>query len=215
MTESVERKQRFKNDILKIFWQSIESVNPENAVRKFFKLKCENLHVGEREFDLGNIDNVYIVGAGKATPLMAKTAENILMKRVKGGFVSTKYGHNIPLHFLNTMEAGHPVPDQNSQLAAQRTLRLASSCEARDLLICLLSGGASSIWSVPSPPITLDEKIKTNEVLLACGADIHEINTVRKHISNITLVDDGGDNYSSDDDRDLFRKILDDNKILK
>ncbi|MCP4583762.1 MAG: glycerate kinase [candidate division Zixibacteria bacterium] len=185
MTKLIEKKQQYRRDIMKIIWQAIDSVNPENAVGKYFKLKYENLHVGDRVIDLSNINDIYVIGAGKASPLMAKVSEDILMKRLTGGQICTKYGHGTPLHNLTIMEAGHPVPDKNSKLCAQRALNLANSCEENDLLICLLSGGASAIWTAPCPPITLDEKIQTTEVLLACGADIHEINTVRKHISNI------------------------------
>jgi len=183
--ESAKKQQKYKRDILRVIWGAIDSVNPESAVREHLKLRYENLHIGNRVIDLSKTSNIYVIGAGKATPLMAKTTENILMKRLKGGLVCTKYGHSVPLHNINVMEAGHPIPDKNSQLAAQRTLRLAGSCEANDLLICLLSGGASSIWAAPQPPIKLDEKKQVTESLLACGANIHEINTIRKHISNI------------------------------
>ncbi len=185
MTELIEKQQKYKRDILRVIWGAIDSANPESAVRECLKLRYENLHVGNRIIDLGKINNIYVIGAGKATPVMAKTTENILMKRLKGGLIGTKYGHSVPLHNINIMEAGHPIPDKNSQLCAQRTLRLAGSCETNDILICLLSGGASAIWSAPQPPIKLEEKKQVTEALLACGADIHEINTIRKHISNI------------------------------
>jgi len=183
--ELTEKQQKYKRDILRVIWGAIDSANPESAIREYLKLRYENLHIGNRVIDLSRINNIYVIGAGKAAPTMAKAAENILMRRLKGGLICTKYGHSVPLHNINTMEAGHPVPDKNSQLGAQRTLRLAGSCEAGDLLICLLSGGASAIWAAPQPPVKLEEKKQVTEALLACGADIHEINTIRKHISNI------------------------------
>lgn len=185
MIELVEKQQKHKRDILRVIWGAIDSANPESAVRECLKLRYENLHVGNRIIDLGKINNVYVIGAGKASPIMAKTAENILMRRLKGGLICTKYGHSIPLHNINIMEADYPIPDKNSQLGAQRTLRLVGSCKANDLIICMLSEGASALWSTPRPPIKFEDKKQAIEALLTCGADIHEINTVLKHISNI------------------------------
>ena len=176
---------KYRRDALKIIWQAIESVNPENAVNKHFRLQYENLIIDDRKVNIADFKNIYVIGAGKASTQMAKTIENILMKRLTGGLICTKTGHGIPLHNINVMEASHPIPDKNSQLAAQRAIQLVSKCEKEDLIICAISGGASALWCAPFPPLTFEDKVKTTEALLKSGADIHEINALRKHISNI------------------------------
>ena len=185
MVETNEKLQKLRKDVLKIVWQAIESVNPENAINKNFRLEYENLRVGKNSIRLSGCKNIYVIGAGKASTQMAKAVENILIRRLSGGLICTKYEHSTPLHYIKVMEAGHPIPDKNSLLAAQRVLRIAEKAGPDDLIICLISGGASAIWTAPFPPITFEEKQQATEVLLKCGADIHEINAVRKHLSNI------------------------------
>ena len=185
MVETSEIIKKSKRDALRVLWQAIESVNPENAVNRSFRLKYENLHVDEKIVNLANFRKIHVIGAGKASTQMAKAVENILMKRLSGGLVCTKKGHAVPLHYANVMEANHPVPDNTSLLAGQRTLKYVQGCDKGDLIICLISGGASAMWSVPVPGITFEDKQKTTDALLKCGANIHEINTIRKHISAI------------------------------
>jgi len=185
MTENSEKQQRFRKDAMKVFWQAIESVNPENAINKNVKLTYQRLHVGEKAIDLDKTGKIYVIGAGKASAFMAKAIENLFFKRIAGGLICIKHDHGTPLHYMKVMEAGHPVPDENSLLAARRTLQLLKSCQPSDIVICLLSGGASAIWALPADPITLDEKKRANQLLLKCGANIHEVNAVRKHLSQI------------------------------
>jgi glycerate 2-kinase len=185
MAGASDKIVKFRRDILKIIWQAIESVNPENAINKHFRLQYENLIIDDRKINISDFKNIYVIGAGKASTQMAKAIENILMRRLTGGLICTKAGHGVPLHSVNVMEAGHPVPNKESVLAAQRAIQLVTKCEKEDLIICLLSGGASSLWCVPFPPLTFEDKVTTTQALLKSGADIHEINAFRKHISNI------------------------------
>ena len=185
MPPSTEKIEKYRRDILKIIWQAIDAVNPENAIYKHFRLLYENLHIDDRVINISDFKRIHIIGAGKASTQMAKTVENILLRRLSGGLVCTKVGHATPLHNIAVMEAGHPLPDENSVLAAQRALQLAHDCDKDDLIVCLLSGGASSLWCAPISPITIRDKIETNDLLLKCGANIQEINAFRKHISRI------------------------------
>lgn len=185
MTDRDERPDKLRSDALKVIWQVIESVNPESAVQRNMFLEHEKLHVGDNIINLGDYDNIYAIGAGKASAAMAVAVENILGKRLKGGIVCTKYGYVAHLSKLELVEAGHPIPDEKSLLGAQKTLHKIKSCNPNDLVICLLSGGASAIWCLPADNITPEEKMQTTEILLASGANIHQINTVRKHISMI------------------------------
>lgn len=185
MIETNKKLLKHRKNALKIIWQAIESANPESAINKNFRLEYENLRIGNSTIRLSGFKNILVIGAGKASTQMAKAIENILIRRLTGGLICTKYGHATALHYLRVMEAGHPIPDKNSLLAAQRTLKIVEKAGAEDLIICLISGGASAIWSIPYPPVTFEEKQRTTEILVKCGADIHEINTVRKHLSGI------------------------------
>lgn len=185
MTEKDKMHVKLRSDALKVIWQAIESVNPENAVRKSMFLENEKLHIGDNIINLRDCNNIYAIGAGKASAAMAVAVENILGKRLEGGIICTKYGYVANLSKLEIVEAGHPIPDENSLLGAQKTLHRIKSCSSNDLVICLLSGGASAIWCIPAGNITPEEKMQTTEALLTSGADIHEVNTVRKHISMI------------------------------
>jgi len=116
---------------------------------------------------------------------MARAVEQRLGRRLHSGFVVVKYGHGLPTRRIVVAEAGHPVPDRSGLQAAATLRAMASDLGRRDLLIVLLSGGASSLLPAPVAGITLADKQQTTEKLLRCGASIREINTVRKHLSRI------------------------------
>lgn len=101
------------------------------------------------------------------------------------GLVVTRYGHSVPCERIHVAEAAHPVPDSAGVDAANRLLKLAESATADDLVVFLISGGASALLSLPGPGVTLQDKQATTKALLAAGADIAEINTVRRHLSGI------------------------------
>jgi hydroxypyruvate reductase len=116
---------------------------------------------------------------------MAQAVEKILGKRITSGLINVKHGHTVKLSRIEQNECGHPVPDESGVRGAQRIAAIARDATAKDLVICLISGGASALMPLPASPITLGEKQATTNLLLACGASIHEINAVRKHISAI------------------------------
>lgn len=128
---------------------------------------------------------VVVIGAGKAAAAMASALERNWYGGHLSGLVVTAYGHAMPCEQIEVIEAAHPVPDQNSEIAAQRILNLVADLNEGDLVICLLSGGGSSLLALPAPGITLADKQQINKALLKSGADIHEINCVRKHLSAI------------------------------
>jgi hydroxypyruvate reductase len=101
------------------------------------------------------------------------------------GAVVTRYGHAVPTRRIEVIEASHPVPDANSERGARRLLELVHGLTPQDLVIALMSGGASALLVAPAPGLTLDDKMAINTALLACGANISEMNTVRKHLSAI------------------------------
>jgi len=127
--------------------------------------------------------HIYVVGAGKAGASMARAAEHVLGRRITAGLLNVKYGHVARLRYIELNECGHPVPDERGVAGSIRITEIVERAGREDLVICLVSGGASALTPLPAEPITLEEKQATTRLLLACGANIHEINAVRKHIS--------------------------------
>jgi glycerate 2-kinase len=126
---------------------------------------------------------VVVVGAGKASGAMASAVEEAWGERVAGGLVVVKDGHLAETRRVQLVEAGHPVPDERGAAAARDLLALALGAGANDLVLTLISGGASALTPAPAPPITLGDKQVMTRLLLAAGADINQLNAVRKHCS--------------------------------
>ena len=173
-------------DAESIWTAALQAVNPESAVRKFVKRRKNILQVHGSSFDLDAMGNVWVLGAGKAAAPMGKALERILGKYLAGGFLVTKYGHSLPLKRLEIMESGHPLPDENSVVSADR---IRSFMENRilsgDLVLCVFSGGASSLLVSPACGITLKDKLECARVMMKAGASIYELNAVRKHLSSL------------------------------
>ncbi len=125
-----------------------------------------------------------VIGAGKASASMAQTLEKHWQGELSG-LIVTQYGYAVPCKQIEIVEAAHPVPDQAGMDAAQRMLELISHLQADDQVICLISGGGSSLLALPAPGISLQQKQSINQSLLKCGASISEINCVRRHLSAI------------------------------
>ena len=125
-----------------------------------------------------------VIGAGKASAAMAQAVERHWRGPLEG-LVVTRYGYAQPCKHIEIIEAAHPVPDAASLTAAQRMLRTVHGLTADDLVICLVSGGASALLALPLEPLTLDELRVVNLALLRSGASINEMNCVRRHISAI------------------------------
>lgn len=136
-----------------------------------------------RQENLDSYERIFVVGAGKAGGTMARAAEKVLGRRIAAGFVNVKDGDAAKARRIELIPCGHPVPDERGVAGARRIAQLCESAGPRDLVVVLISGGASALTPYPAPPITLQEKQETTRLLLACGANIHELNCVRKHIS--------------------------------
>src|SRR5215218_4793788 len=125
-----------------------------------------------------------VLGAGKASAAMAKAVEEHWPGPLEG-LVVTRYGHAVPCERIEIVEAAHPVPDAAGRAAAERILGLARTAGPDDLVLCLISGGGSALLALPATGLELEDKRAVNEALLASGADIGQINVVRKHLSAI------------------------------
>lgn len=143
------------------------------------------LRVEGVRYDLARVRSIYVVGAGKASAAMAQALEQILRKRITDGLVVVKYGHSAPVSRIKIVEAAHPVPDEAGREGARRLLSLVSRAGEGDLVIVLLSGGGSALLPHPAEGIGLSEKRAVTQMLLKSGADIREVNAVRKHLSGI------------------------------
>ena len=161
----------------------IEAVDGATAVARHCRMDGNRFMVDGTPYDLSNFRHVYVIGAGKAGASMAAEIEALLGDTITGGVVSVKYGHIKPLTFVRCMEGGHPVPDEAGESGARAVLDMAARAGEHDLVICLISGGGSALLPLPVEGVSLSDKQETTKVLLACGATIHEINTIRKHIS--------------------------------
>ncbi|MDO4345657.1 MAG: DUF4147 domain-containing protein [Eubacteriales bacterium] len=161
-----------REDADAVIREAIRRVLPDEAVDRALR---------DKEFGSGKL---YVVAAGKAAWQMAKTAGEILKDRVEAGVAITKYGHvKGKLPRIKCYEAGHPVPDENSFAATQAALDLVSGLKKEDTVIFLLSGGGSALFE--KPLISGEELADITGQLLACGADIVEINTIRKRLSAV------------------------------
>jgi hydroxypyruvate reductase len=127
---------------------------------------------------------VVVVGAGKAAASMAKAVEAAWEGAIDG-LVVTRYDHGLPCRAIEVVEASHPVPDAQGQEAARRILQKVQGLSADDLVLCLISGGASALLAVPGVGLSLADKQAVNKALLKSGANIAEMNCVRKHLSAI------------------------------
>ena len=125
-----------------------------------------------------------VIGAGKASAAMAQAVERHWEGPLEG-LVVTRYGYAVPCERIAIVEAAHPVPDAAGQEAAARMLKLVQELNENDLVLCLISGGGSSLLSLPAPGITLEDKQALNKALLASGATISEMNCIRRHVSAI------------------------------
>lgn len=170
---------------LKIFKAGIRAVNPEKLIKKFLRREKDKLYVGGRVYDLSNIRKVIVVGAGKASAKMAKGVEEVLGRKIDSGIVITRYSYLSKLRRIRLIQAGHPLPDKNGLRGTKKIIQLLKKTKEKDLVICLISGGGSSLLVAPVPRVSLEDKRKTTDLLLRCGANIVEINAIRKHLSKI------------------------------
>jgi glycerate 2-kinase len=166
-----------------IFLAGIDSVLPERLIINTMALNNHCLIIGHLSFSLEVIENIYVIGAGKACATMAAEVEKILDSRITEGHVVVKYGHSCKLKYIQVTEAGHPFPDSHGFNATKEILKIAGKANMNDLVICLLSGGGSALLPDFPEGSSPEEIIKVNDLLVNSGACISEINAVRKHLS--------------------------------
>lgn len=169
---------------LQIFRAALAASDPQEAVLRHLKFDGRTISAGRKKYSVKNFDRIQVIGAGKASAAMARAVERLLGRRIAGGWINVKDGHTAPLRRIYQQECGHPVPDQRGVDGTAKMAEIARDAGPRDLLIGVISGGASALTPAPVPPMTLAQKQELTKKLLACGATIHEINRVRKHLSS-------------------------------
>ncbi len=163
---------------------ALDAADPKQLLKSRLLFHDSTLNVDGLSFNLEKLKRVYVVGGGKASGSMAEAVEQILGDRVSGGVVNVLHGSTNRTSRIKLHEANHPVPDEAGVEGTRQMLEIVEQAEGNDLIICLISGGGSSLMPLPRGKISLADKKEMTQALLKSGATINEVNTVRKHISD-------------------------------
>lgn len=174
-----------RKTMIDIIDHSVCASDPYQATRRLVCLNGEVLHIGDLTLSLKNFERIRVIGAGKATYPIAKALEDILGDRITDGLIVLKRGSEGSLKKIQVLFGSHPIPDEDGHQAAKRMMELAESCTSKDLVLAAITGGSSALLPLPVEGVSLADKKRVNELLLMCGAEITQINAVRKHLSRI------------------------------
>ena len=174
--------QVVQGELREILDAALVAAEPGRAMRHFLSAEDGRVQVGDEPFEPRR---VFVLAVGKASGAMARVARQILGEALDGGLCVIKRGHEEPPPPFETVLAGHPEPDEGSTRAAERVEEFLEGLEEGDLLLVLVSGGASALLADTAPGISLDDLKRLNNALLRSGAEIGEINAVRKHVSTL------------------------------
>ncbi len=178
-----ETQRKARALVLDSYEAALSQVNPAKLVNSKLSLQGSTLSIDDLSFDLETFRNVYVVGGGKASGEMASALEQLLGKWITKGIVNVPKGNKPKTERIMLHEASHPIPDQAGIEGTTQILKIAEQADEGALLICLFSGGGSSLMPLPREGLTLEDKQELTQKLLKSGANINEINTVRKHLS--------------------------------
>ena len=137
---------------LQIFRAALKAADPEQSVRRYLHLDGDTLKVAGRKYSLHRFDRIQVIGAGKASAAMARAVVRVLGRRIEGGIINVQDGVNQTLRQVELHASGHPIPDERGVAGGQRILEIARDAGPRDLLLCLISGGGSSLVEWPLDP---------------------------------------------------------------
>jgi glycerate 2-kinase len=185
MSSSKKPAPSFPAQANSIFAAALREVDAGRLVSRRVRRQGDRLSVSGKSISLANFERVYLIAFGKTAPIMAGSLAKILGRYLTGGIVVGPPGARFASKNIQFLRAAHPLPDRNSVKAGREILNLASETGPRDLLFVLISGGGSAQVCLPVSPVTLMEKRRVTEGLLRAGADITELNAVRKHLSAI------------------------------
>ena len=185
----IDRQGKLGEDACKIMAAALNAVDPYLCVKKYLKFSKNLLHIGPDQIKIDDFDRIFVIGLGKASVPMAQCAIDILDENIASAVVVTKdqkflsyagYGNKLKVYI-----GGHPVPTQASITATKSILNELPDFTSRDIVIILISGGGSALFTLPVNGVSLDDFQEMTEILLKCGAEIKEINTLRKHLDQV------------------------------
>lgn len=189
--QRISQNATAKKKVLRMLNAALKAVDPKKAIKDNVHLRREMLSIDGKSWQLDNYDNIYVIGAGKATYGMAVAMEALLGDRITDGWINVPAVPRVgdtymcPLQRIHAHRATHPFPSARNAQGAKKIVALAEKATKRDLVIALISGGGSAMLSLPAKGITLADKIATTKLLIKSPATIREINCVRKHLSRI------------------------------
>jgi glycerate-2-kinase len=170
---------------LKVLECALKEVDNYELVKRVIKIEGDKLFLGENEYVLSELQDIYVLGAGKASFGIAKALEERLQERIRDGVIIEKRGRSEKLRRVRVFEAGHPIPDQAGLEGAFEVAKLAERAGEGDLVFVVVTGGCSALMPHPAEGLTLEDIMRVNRLLLESGATIDEINPIRKHLSSI------------------------------
>jgi glycerate 2-kinase len=178
------------DDICRILASAIQSVDAGTSVRKAVSRDANILSVAGKKIHLERYKRIFFLGMGKAVLPMAIALGDILCQPLAGGILITKKGYpldsgNFIQSMVSILEAAHPIPDETNLKASSRLISITHGFHSDDLVFCLVSGGGSALLMKPVSGISLQDLVRTTQLLLSCGAEIGEINTIRKHLDEL------------------------------
>lgn len=177
-------------EAVKIMTSALDAVDPYEATQRHLKRQGNRLDLNGASFNLAQYQQVYLVGAGKAGVPMARAVVESLGEQVKAGLVIVKDGYapdddDLTAAGVEIVEAGHPIPDERGRYGTLRIITLLEGVKTDDLVVCVISGGGSALMHALVAGVSLQDLQRLTSCLLAVGADIQEINTLRKHLDQI------------------------------
>jgi len=170
---------------ISIIKEGIDRVLPNNLIQPYLQTNEKGIIVNGELLKAEDIENIYVIGFGKAAAAMAAAIEEILGDKITSGLIITKYEHSIPLKYIHCIEAAHPVPDANGVKGAQEIDKILHKSGERDLIICLISGGGSALLADIPEAISLEDIKLMNATLLRSGYNIKQINEIRIALSTL------------------------------
>jgi glycerate 2-kinase len=181
-TTAVLQRHAYGVVVQRVLAAAMQAADPYAAVNRHVSRQGDCLSIGEKKYHLDEFENIYLVAIGKAGAPMARAAIDLLGDRLAQGIVLVKDGYQTDLPGIEVFTAGHPVPDAHGVQAAGHIMNLLKKAGERDLVLCLISGGGSALLTSPASEVSLEDLQRLTALLLRCGADINEINTLRKHL---------------------------------
>lgn len=183
LTDHGNKKERIA--ALTIVEAGILSVIPYTRTKEYISFDGTEITIGDLKYSLNEIDHIYVVGVGKGSYPIALALDEILGEKIDDGFLVVKESEKRRLPHIKVFESSHPFPDERSVIAAKGILDILEKAGEKDIIFAAITGGSSALINLPPEQITIDEIRVTNKLLLQCGADISQINAVRKHLCKI------------------------------